>query len=59
MVFEEKRQLSDVFLDEDIEIIINLAYNTEGQTQQQWLFLMFGLLLMVDPAPVDNSLFGW
>jgi hypothetical protein len=37
IVFEEKRRLSDVFLDEDIEIIINLAYNTVGQTQQQWL----------------------
>jgi hypothetical protein len=37
IMFEEKRRLSDVFLDEDIEIIINLAYNTEGQRQQQWL----------------------
>jgi hypothetical protein len=59
MVFEEKRRLSDDFLDEDIEIIIkNLAYNTEGQTQCNG-FLMFGLLLMVDPVPVDNFLFGW
>jgi hypothetical protein len=37
ILYEEKQQLNDVFLDQDIETIINLAYNTSAVPVQNWL----------------------
>jgi hypothetical protein len=37
ILYEEKQQLNDVFLDQDIKTIINLAYNTSAVSAQNWL----------------------
>lgn len=37
IMYEEKQRLNDVFLDQEIETIINLAYNTPAVPAQNWL----------------------
>jgi hypothetical protein len=37
ILYEEKQQLNNVFLHQDIEAIINLAYNTSAVPVQNWL----------------------